>query len=307
MNALRQSLLDYLSLRRALGYKLRRPEKLLHQFLDFVDASGAPTITTQHALAWACQPANGDTNWWAHRLSVVRVFATYVHAQDASAEVPPRDLLPCRPRRATPYLYSEREIAALIEAAGGLRTTLRKATYRTLIGLLATTGMRVGEAIGLDRRDFDAAAGVVLIRHAKFDKTREVALHPTAVAALHRYLACVDGDCAARSTPALFVSTAGTRLLYCDVHWTFKRLVRQVGLEPRTPRCRPRIHDLRHAFAVNALLEACRNGCEDQCLALLPTYLGHVDPAASYWYLSAAPELLALAAERLEHRRGARP
>jgi hypothetical protein len=104
VNALRQALLDYLSLRRALGYKLRRPEKLLHQFLDFVDASGAPTITTQHALAWACQPANGDTNWWAHRLSVVRVFATYVHAQDANAEVPPRDLLPCRPRRATPYL-----------------------------------------------------------------------------------------------------------------------------------------------------------------------------------------------------------
>jgi integrase len=167
--------------------------------------------------------------------------------------------------------------------------------------------MRVGEAIGLDRHDFDAATGVVLIRHAKFDKTREVALHPTAVAALHRYLTCVDRECAARSTSALFVSTAGTRLLYCDVHWTFKRLARQAGLEPRTPRCRPRIHDLRHAFAVNALLEACRNGCEDQCLTLLPTYLGHVDPAASYWYLSAAPELLALAVERLEHRRGARP
>jgi integrase len=307
MTALRQALVDYLSLRRSLGYKLRRPEKLLHQFLDFLDASGALTITTEHALAWACQPKNGDQNWWAHRLSVVRTFAAYVHAEDASAEVPLRDLLPSRPRRATPYLYSERDIAALIEAAGGLRTTLRRATYQTLIGLLAVSGMRVGEAIGLDRRDFDAANGVLLIHHAKFDKTREVPLHPTTVAALHRYLACVDRECAARRTPALFISSSGTRLLYCNVQWTFKRLARQAGLVPRTARCRPRIHDLRHAFAVNTLLDACRNGSEAQCLTLLPTYLGHVDPAASYWYLSAAPELLAQAAERLEHHRGARP
>lgn len=306
MTTLRQALVGYLSLRRSLGYKLRRPEKLLHQFLDFLDASGAQTITTERALAWACQPKNGDETWWAYRLSAVRVFASYVHASDASAEVPPRDLLPSRPHRATPYLYSEQDVAALVAAAGELRTPLRKATYQTLIGLLAVTGMRVGEAIGLDRRDFDAADGVLLIHHAKFDKTREVPLHPTTVAALRRYLACVDGECAASRTPALFLSTSGTRLLYCNVQWTFKRLARQAGLLPRTAQCRPRIHDLRHAFAVNTLLDACRNGSEAQCLTLLPTYLGHVDPAASYWYLSAAPELLAMAAERLEHHRGAR-
>jgi integrase len=167
--------------------------------------------------------------------------------------------------------------------------------------------MRVGEAIGLDRHDFDVANGVLLVRHAKFDKTREVPLHPTTVAALHRYLACVHRECAERRTLALFVSTSGTRLLYCNVQWTFKRLARQAGLVPRTARCRPRIHDLRHSFAVSTLLDACRNGSETQCLTLLPTYLGHVDPAASYWYLSAAPELLAQAAERLEHHRGARP
>jgi integrase len=306
MSALRQALVDYLSLRRSLGYKLQRPEKLLHQFLDFLDATGAPTITTEHALAWARQPENADESWWAHRLSVVRLFAAYVRAGDTSAEVPPRDLLPCRSRRAVPYLYSEREIAALVDATDRLRTTLRRATYRTLIGLLAVTGMRVGEAIGLDRHDFDTASGVLLIRRAKFDKVREVPLHPTTVAALHRYVARADRECAARTTPALFISTAGTRLLYCGVHWTFKRLARQAGLVPRTARCRPRIHDLRHAFAVSTLLDACRDGSETQCLTLLSTYLGHVDPAASYWYLSAAPELLALAAERLEHHRGAR-
>jgi integrase len=304
MTALRQALVDYLSLRRSLGYKLRRPEKLLHQFVDFLDASGARTITTERALTWACQPKNGGEYWWGYRLSAVRVFASYVHGCDTSAEVPPRDLLPCRLRRVTPYLYSEQDIAALIAAAGGLRTPLRRATFKTLIGLLAVTGMRVGEAIGLDRRDFDAIAGVLLIHHAKFNKTREIPLHPSSVTALHRYLACVDRECTTRGTPAMFVSNSGTRLLYCGVQWTFQRLARQAGLLPRTAQCRPRLHDLRHAFAVNSLLDACRNGSEAQCLTLLPTYLGHVDPAASYWYLSAAPELLALAAARLDQHAG---
>ena len=165
--------------------------------------------------------------------------------------------------------------------------------------------MRVGEAIALDRYDFDAANGVLLIRRAKFDQTRAVPLHPTTAAAVHRYVARVDGECAERATPALFVSTAGTRLLYCNVQWTFRRLACQAGLVPRTARCRPRIHDLRLAFAVSTLLDACRNGSEAQCLTPLSTYLGYVDPAASYWYLSAAPELLALAAERLEQHQGA--
>jgi integrase len=308
MTPLRHALADYLSLRRSLGYKLRRPEKLLHQFIDYLEAAGAETITTKHALAWACQPENGDASWWAHRLSVVRVFANYLHAVDATGEVPPRDLLPWRSHRASPYLYPEEEIAALIEAASMLRSPLRVATYQTLIGLLAVTGMRVGEAIGLDRHDFEAHHGVLVIHHAKFNKTRELPLHPTTVAALRRYLACRDRQRPAARTPALFISTAGTRLLYCNVQWTFQRLVRQAGLVPRTASCRPRIHDLRHAFAVRTLLEAYRDGSDtQQRLTLLSTYLGHVDPAGSYWYLSAAPELLAKAAERLDRQRGDKP
>lgn len=300
MSELHQALTDYLSLRRALGYKLRRSEKLLHQFIDFLELAGAPTITVEHALAWACQSKSAGANWWAHRLSVVRTFANYLNAIDASVEVPPRDLLPCRPHRASPYLYSEEEIAALIEAANTLSSPLRVATYQTLIGLLTVTGMRVGEAIGLDRRDFDAGEGVLLIRHAKFNKTRELPLHPTTVAGLQRYLDRHDRRRAAR-TPALFISTAGTRLRYCNVQQTFHQLVRQAGLTPRTATCRPRIHDLRHAFAVKSLLDAYRDGSDaQQRLTLLSTYLGHANPAASYWYLSAAPELLAKAAERLE-------
>lgn len=298
MSHLRQALTEYLSLRRSLGYKLRRPEKLLHQFIAFLEVEGAQTITTEHALTWACQPQNAHTNWWAYRLSAVRVFAKYLNAIDIAVEPPPRDLLPCQPCRASPYLYSDEEVAALLDAASSLRTPLRVATYRTLIGLLAVTGMRVGEAISLDRHDFDAHNGVLVVRHAKFNKTRELPLHASTVAALHRYL--VRRDRFAATGPALFISTAGARLLYCNVQWTFQRLVRQAGLVPRTARCRPRIHDLRHAFAVNTLLDAYRDGCDtQQRLTLLSTYLGHVDPARTYWYLSAAPELLAKAAERL--------
>jgi integrase len=307
MSELRQALADYLSLRRSLGYKLRRPEKLLEQFIDFLEAAGAETITTKHALAWACQPENGGASWWSYRLSAVRGFANYLRATNLTIEVPPRDLLPCPPHRASPYLYSEQETAALIEAANMLRTPFRVATYQTLIGLLAVTGMRVGEAIALDRHDFDADDGVLVIRHAKFNKTRELPLHATTVAALRRYLARRDRPRCAAGTPALLVSPAGTRLLYCDVQWTFQRLVRQAGLVPRTARCRPRIHDLRHAFAVSTLLGAYQVGSDiRQRLTLLSTYLGHANPAASYWYLSAAPELLAKAAERLERQRGAK-
>lgn len=308
MSELREALAEYLNLRRSLGYKLRRPEKLLDQFIDFLKAEGARTITTKHALAWACQPENGGAAWWGYRLSAVRGFANYLHVSEASVEVPPRDLLPCQPHRASPYLYHEQEIAALIEAASTLRTPLRVATYQTLIGLLAVTGMRVGEAINLDRQDFDAGSAVLLIRGAKFNKTRELPLHPTTVAAMNQYISRRDRPRCAANTPALFISTAGTRLLYCNIQWTFRRLVRQAGLRPRTARCRPRIHDVRHAFAVSTLLDAYRKGYDiQQRLTLLSTYLGHVNPAATYWYLSAAPELLAEAAQRLQHQGGAHP
>ena len=307
MNDLHLALADYLNLRRSLGYKLRRQEKLLNQFIKSFLDTGAPTITTQHALTWACQPKNACNNWWSYRLSAVRGFANYLHATDPTVEVPSPDLLPWRAYRAIPYLYREDEIVELINAAGMLSSPLRAATYQTLIGLLTVTGMRVGEAINLDRQDFDVRNGTLIIREAKFNKTRELPLHPTAVTALKRYLTRRNRvSCAARSE-ALFISPTGSRLLYCNVHWTFQRLVSQVTLTKRTGRCRPRIHDLRHAFAVNALLDAYRDGSDtQQRLTLLSTYLGHANPASSYWYLSAAPELLTKAAERLEHPRGER-
>jgi integrase/recombinase XerD len=220
MNALQHALTDYLSLRRSLGYKLQRAEKLLEQFIAFLEAAGAKRVTIEHALAWACRPPRHDSGWHSQRLCVVRGFANYLQSVEIDAEVAPRDLLPWRPRRASPYLYTEHEIGALIEAAEMLSSPLRKATYQTLIGLLAVTGMRVGEAIGLDRDDFDARHGVLIIRQAKFNKTRELPLHATTVAALCGYVARPDRQRLQARSPALLISPAGTRLLYCNVQWT---------------------------------------------------------------------------------------
>ncbi|HLZ25010.1 MAG TPA: tyrosine-type recombinase/integrase [Ktedonobacterales bacterium] len=302
MIALRPALKDYLSMRRALGYKLQRTEKLLADFIGFVEASASERVTIDLAIAWATLPTKGAMNWWAGRLTVVRRFATYLHTLDPTIEVPPTDLLPLRSHRAVPYLYSDGDIVALMTAAEEiLRSPLRVLTYRTLIALLAVTGMRIGEAIRLNRHDLDSEAGVLTVRLTKFGKSRELPLHTSTLDALHGYLRQRDQLLQRPAAPSLFISTAGTRLLYCNVHWTFLRLVRHVGLQPRSTACRPRLHDLRHSFAVRTVIDAYRADIDVAArLPLLSTYLGHVHPANTYWYLSAAPELLALAGKRLE-------
>jgi integrase len=298
---LRAELADYLALRRALGYRLARTEKLLNQFLGYLEERGLEVVTVQAAVDWARLPANGGLNWWGYRLAAVRGFATYLHGLDPAHQVPAAELFPQRPHRAVPYLYADADIAALMSAAGSLRTPLRRATFATLIGVLAATGMRVGEAIGLDRDDLDHTAGLLLVRHGKFGKTRELRLHPTTVRALKEYQGLRDRAAPQSDPAAFFVSTAGTRLLYCNVHWTFQRLVALAGLAPRSASCRPRIHDLRHTFTVRSMLEAYAAGQDGQLrLTLLSTWLGHVHPASTYWYLSASPELMAVAGDRLE-------
>jgi integrase len=300
MSPLAEALADYLAVRRAMGYKLERSGKLLAQFVAYLDHAEVTTVTVEHALAWSTLPAEASVNWWAHRLSVVRGFATFLSTIDPATEIPPADLLPYRKHRPTPFLYSDDDIAALLAATEMLRGELRTATYRTLLGLLAVTGMRIGEAIRLDRSDFDAHAGFLLVRSTKFGKDRQLPLHPSTTDALTGYLACRDRLFPQPQTAAVFISMAGTRLLYTSVSWTFLKLIDQAGLEPRSSSCRPRIHDLRHSFAVNTALDSYRTGGDMQArLPLLSTYLGHVHPSNTYWYLSAAPELLALAGQRL--------
>lgn len=307
MSTLSQALEDYLRMRRALGFKLERTGQLLAGFVDYADRAGVDRVTIDLALAWATQPAGADRSWHAARLGVVRGFARYLSTLDPGTEVPPADVLPGRSRRAVPYLYSDAEIAAVLAAARGIRSPLRSATYQALIGLLAATGLRVGEAIALDRDDVDHHQGLLVVRDGKFGKSREVALHSSTCRALDAYGQLRDRLCPAPATPAWFVSTTGTRLIYNNVHHEFHRLAGQAGLRPRSKQCRPRPHDLRHTFAVATLLDWYRDGGDVTArLPLLSTYLGHTDPGSTYWYLSAAPELLALAARRLEHSLGQR-
>ena len=282
MSRLEDQLRDYLRIRRALGYKLARAEKLLAQFIAFLEERSERVITIENTLAWVTLPGGSDS-WQSMRLSAVRGFAAYLHALDDMHQVPPADLCPNRPARAIPYLYSERQIAALMAATGILRGRLRQATYRTLIGLLAVTGMRVAEAIRLDRDDIDLAHGVLTVRDTKFGKSRELPVHPSTVKALRDYARERDRLCPEPTAPAVLVSQAGTRLLYCAVHATFKQLRDHAGLMPRSVTCRPRIHDFRHRFAVQTLLDWYRSGVDVQALMpLLSSYLGHTQPSDSY-------------------------
>ena len=308
MTFLRQALADYLAMRRAMGYRLDGPEKLLALFLTYLEERGETRLRTDTALAWATLPAGKAPNWWwRSRLTVVRRFATYVHTIDPATEIPSADLLPARTPRATPYLYTDEDIAALLAATSRLYTAHRRETYRTLLGLLVVTGMRVGEALALDRRDFDAEQGLVTVRQGKLGKSRALPLHPTAATAVKQYLRRPRRP-AARHAAALFVSTTGNRLPYYDVQRTFRLLVRRAGLTPQSAACRPRLHDIRHRFAVCTLLDAYQQDQDPEGrLALLATYLGHVDPKHTYWYLSAAPELMQRAADRLERHPGGQP
>jgi integrase len=291
-------------LRRALGYKLERAGHLLPKLVAYLEAAGSPTLTSELAISWARLPAQARPNHWAARLAVARGFARYLNTIEPATGVPPTGVFPSRRHRPAPYLFSEQDIAGLLDGARTLRSPLRAATYETLFGLLAVSGMRVGEAAGLDRGDVDFQTGVITIREAKFDRTRLVPLHGTTTAALHAYVTERDRLCPAPRSVAFFLSSAGTRLNRSDVAKTMRRITTDMGLRNAT--LRPTAHQLRHSFAVRTLIEWQRSGeSVDEHIATLSTYLGHIAPADTYWYLSASPELMAMAAERLDSRFGA--
>lgn len=300
MSRLHALLDDYLTLRRGLGFKLREERLLLPGFVDFVEQTGAESVTVELALAWAKTPSGVDPFRWKQRLSMVRGFARYVYAFDPATEVPPDGLLAYRRSRPTPFLFSDQEIAALLAAADTLRPLLLAVTCRTLFGLLAATGLRVGEAIDLDREDVDLARRLLTVRRTKFNKSRLLPLHPSTNDALATYKQQRDQFCPKPKAASFFVSTAGTRLQYPVVRKVFVDLANDAGIQPRSPSCRPRLHGLRHSFVVNTLLGWYRDGIDVAAkLPALAAYLGHSHPASTYWYLQAIPELLAAAAQRL--------
>ncbi|MCA1844713.1 MAG: tyrosine-type recombinase/integrase [Actinobacteria bacterium] len=302
MSGLREAVDDYLAVRRSLGFKLQGYPWLLADFVTYMEAAGASRLTSELAVAWAGLPgADAHPSYLSKRLCVVRGFARHLQAFDPATAVPPADLLAWQSCRAVPYLYSDADIAALMGAARSLTPRLRAATYETLVGLLKVTGARVGELIGLNRDDVDWDEGVLVVRYSKFMKSRELPLHPTTMSALKVYADLRDEACTNLKTPSFFVSTRSSRLVYVTVQHTFSELTKAAGLEARSKRCRPRPHDARHTFACNTLLGWYRAGVDVEAhLPLLSTYLGHTNPSNTFWYLSAVPELLSLAAERRE-------
>ena len=210
---------------------------MLPGFVDFVEQAGAESVTVELALAWARKPTGVDPFRWKQRLSMVRGFVRYVHAFDPATEVPPDGLLAYRRSRPTPFLFTEQEIAAVLAAADTLRSSLLAVTYRTLFGLLAVTGLRVGEAINLDREDVDLARGLLTVRQTKFNKSRILPLHPSTSDALASYTKERDRLCPNPKASSFFVSTAGTPLLYTVVRNVFVDLVNDAGIEPRSPSC----------------------------------------------------------------------
>lgn len=300
MTTLREALADYLRIRRRLGFEMPQDGRLLAGFVDFLERAGAERVTTELALKWARLPVQAHPHTWSQRLCVARGFARHLATVDPASEVPSTDLLPGHRPRIAPYIYTGEEVAALIASAGELRPRLRAARHQTLIGLLAVTGMRPGEALALDRQDVDLRHGVVHVRAGKQKRQREVPLHQSTIGALREYARDRDARFPTPSTPAFFISARGRRMGREELNRTFTKLIREVGLDGRGARARPRPHDLRHAFAVRTLLEWHEAGEDiDRRMPLLSTYLGHVDPASTYWYLEAVPELLELVSRRL--------
>lgn len=305
MNPLRKAVKDYLMMRRSLGFKLRDMGYNLQHFVSFMEQQHTPIIATALALRWAKLPQNVQPAHWAVRLSYVRSFARFWSATEPLTEIPPLSLLPFRYQRSTPHIYSDNEIQQLLKAANNLPPLrgLRRWTYHCLFGLMAVTGLRISEAITLNREDVDLKQGLLTIRLTKFGKSRLVPIHSSTVTKLKQYTHQRDNLYPRPSTSRFFLSNRGTPLTDCMVRQTFVKLSRQVGLRKAADSFGPRLHDLRHRFAVTTLLHWYRTGVDvEQRLPVLSTYLGHAHVTDTYWYLSAIPELLALTKDRLEKR-----
>jgi integrase/recombinase XerD len=301
MSALDHAVNDYLALRRGLGFKLEMHGRVLPQFAAFLQQHDATLITTALALEFATQPEGGSVVWWHQRLAIVAGFARYLQGSDPRHEVPSSDLLPAKFRRAIPYLYSEAQIQALMAAARGMPSPLKAATYETLIGLLSVTGMRIGEAVALDRDDVELGEARLTVRHGKNGRSREVALHPSTVTALDSYARVRDELCPHPTAASFLLTTTGMRMNKGTIWHEFDWLRRATGLDRETLGRRARVHDIRHSVVLRVLLGWYRDEVDVEAqLPLLSAFLGHTHPSDTYWYMEAAPELLAMAAQRLE-------
>jgi len=304
MSQLALALEDYLRLRRSLGYKLERAGRVLAGFVAYAQAAGADHVRVDLALSWALLPSNPDTRWRAQRLGILRGFARYLHALDPAHEVPPKSLIPSGRGRPAPFVYSPEQVVALMAAARTLHPPLRAASMETMIGLLAVSGLRVGEVIRLTNDDVDFEQGSLIVRNSKNGTSRTLPLHTSTVKALRSYIRVRDLIVPQPRGESFFVTSLGAPLRTGDLREAFTTVAALASLPARLARRGPRLADLRHSFAGQTLLDWHQAGLDTGArLPILSDYLGHASPASTYWYLSASPQLLAAAA-RLERSTG---
>jgi len=304
MSTLHDALKKYVSARRALGTQLREPAMTLMHFVEFLEREEAEFITTELAVRWARQPDRAQRATWARRLTLVRGFAAWQSAIDTRTEIPPRGILQARHRRKKPHIFTDQELEQLMAETAQLPspTGLRALSQVTLIGLLAATGLRPGEALALDLHDVDLQSGILAVRKTKFGKSRFVPVHDSTRAALAHYAQRRDEALPRRGTQAFLVSERGRRLHPSTTRRTFAKVSCAIGLrtpvEGRRIGRGPRLQDIRHTFATRRLIEWYRAGVDVELqMPKLATYLGHVSSANTYWYIEAVPELLQLATE----------
>lgn len=310
MNTLRKAVQDYFRMRRSLGYQLKDPESYLQKFVAFLEKKGSPRITSRLALEWAKNSDSPNPAHWARRLGAVRRFAEYRKVFDPRTEVPPPGLLPHKYPRTPPYIYNAAEVLRIVQTARRLPPAgaLRRWTYSTLFGLLAATGLRGREARALKREDVDLKRGLLAIHRTKFGKSRLVPIAPSVARALDSYARKRDRIVPNAKSPTFFILDRGVAVSKGIADWTFRKISHQMGLRGPGDRTGPRLHDFRHGFAVKTLVGWYRAGLDvERMMPLLSTYLGHTHAAHTYWYLSAVPELLALAGARLENTLGDLP
>jgi integrase/recombinase XerD len=305
MKALRDAIEDYVELRRSLGYQFDDAARELRHFALFMEAKGAVHVTIPLTLEWAAQLAKRHPNSAAKRVAFVRGFAHHWSATDSRTEVPPKDLLPYRAQRARPYIYSEEDIQKLLNAASQVpsKNGLRPKTYYYILGLLSVTGLRISEALNLDRADVDLDESMLIVRKTKFGKTRLVPLHTSAISALADYAKSRDAMLPKQASSHFFLNDEGRHVQQTAVQRTFAELSRKIGLRGPNDRRGPRLHDFRHRFAIHTLIDWYRQDKDvDRLLPVLSTFLGHVRASDTYWYISVEPELMGAATRRLERR-----
>lgn len=295
----------YLGMRRSLGYDLATAERILRRFVQYAGEQGVSYVTTDLFLRWQAEFGNARRSTWGARFVTVRLFGQWLHGLDAAHEVLPRGLVPYRYCRTHPYIFTDAQIAAIVEEAARLPSIygMRGLTCSTLFGLIAVTGMRINEALSLDTSDVDLDTGILRIRLGKLGKERLLPLHDTAIERLCAYVAERDRLLGATPIP-FFVKCDGSRLGDCGARYNFAHVCQHIGMREVQAERRhgrgPRIHDLRHSFAAKTMIDWYRSDKDPaREMVKLTTWLGHAKPACTYWYIEAVPELLELASSRI--------